>query len=1139
MLRRALVIAMLMLLTVPSFASAYNYWSITVSTPIPGTVTPRPQPDIIISGNTTYVTSQLVTSVDFTVNPEPAGYLLAYVVIDGVKHTAPNNGAFYTVYKGTRTGHTLSATYTTKKYTITTSKSGNGYIDPTVLVSAGSNKTITMTPGTGHVISSVSDGGATRTGGDGVTYAAYTFSNVLSDKSISVAFAPIPVVDARISTASQSVPTGSSVIIDGSASTSSITPTYNWAVSPAGATLTPAADGKSASFTSSTVGRYTVTLTLTAPGAITDQASVAIEVVSAGAYQSNACTSCHNDRNPDIVAAYLSSPHALSAQGASCSDCHNPDDNLPHTYLPYAEMASICRNCHADSQGNVADHAVEIGSNECVLCHNPHSAVGVPYFTHFNNVTSAGYPASYVTSRAACENCHNESGTNAVRRQEWNKSGHAAVTDPSWTVFDFKTESGCVQCHSTTGFIAYSSAKVTAAWGESTDKTKEVLTCIGCHSDVPNGVLRTMAPARPYADDAYVNRDFGKSNICASCHSGRRNGASIGAQLEAQADFSNLPFIDPHYHAAAGTVQGKAGYHFPGQASYAFYSSNSHRRIGLGNFNGTGSSGPCIACHRNDTNSHTNKALINTMCGNCHGATFTVDELSVDRQAFHNALSVLNAMLAQKGYNYSSTLPNFSNSNWGTGEEGAHTMGAAFNYVMLLNDSGAYAHNSAYAKKLTFDSIDYLQNGAITGSIDGALADLVGSGKISQEVADSVAAYKAEVNCTLCHANTSGSHSAHLDSGFNCADCHSSTATGNTTLLSGNLTHVNGAPDVLAGTGRSFGYTFAASGGTCSSISCHNNGTAVWGGTLGCDGCHDAPPATASHLKHYAGGVALAGYGNTGSAKDEGSSASAYLMNCGNCHPLAGAKHGNGVVDVELYNPLAPAGSLKALNPASAAYVAGAIQFSDSRGLVYTEGTCSNVYCHSYTESTTTAAIPEFDPNWAAKTVSTRKYKAITWGSAPLTCSGCHGNPTQSTSANNDGGAGDSHSWIDPYGYQNLHTYNMGFAPVSCRYCHNDTVKQVNTWTSNGLDVRTLSDVPIENFAKHVNGVKDVAFDKQNPFVYQSGYSGNVSHSLANAVYDPGTKTCSNVACHREETTVKWGTPYRWYTNECNKCHSY
>jgi predicted CxxxxCH...CXXCH cytochrome family protein len=104
--------------------------------------------------------------------------------------------------------------------------------------------------------------------------------------------------------------------------------------------------------------------------------------------------------------------------------------------------------------------------------------------------------------------------------------------------------------------------------------------------------------------------------------------------------------------------------------------------------------------------------------------------------------------------------------------------------------------------------------------------------------------------------------------------------------------------------------------------------------------------------------------------------------------------------------PQAPVGSLKAMNPSSAAYVAGPTPLTDDRGLPYTNGTCSSVYCHSYNNWTTTALVPENDPNWQTKVVVTRIYRSVTWGGAPLGCSGCHGNPTQTAYPANDG-AGD------------------------------------------------------------------------------------------------------------------------------------
>ena len=207
------------------------------------------------------------------------------------------------------------------------------------------------------------------------------------------------------------------------------------------------------------------------------------------------------------------------------------------------------------------------------------------------------------------------------------------------------------------------------------------------------------------------------------CHSGVKNGQSITVKLDAQsADFTNQAFIDPHYLAAGGTLHGKAGYQFTGQ-TYAFYSTNTHRTIGIGNNNGTGTGGPCIACHKNSINGHTFAADFQNgvipVCGNCHGASLTADQLTAKKADYTNALNVLRAELSAKGFAYYSTAnPRFTNTNWGTDQAGADTMGAAFNYALLHTEPGAYAHNSAYAKQLIFDSIDYLHNGAITGSIE-------------------------------------------------------------------------------------------------------------------------------------------------------------------------------------------------------------------------------------------------------------------------------------------------------------------------------------------------------------------------------------------------------------------------------------
>lgn len=366
-------------------------------------------------------------------------------------------------------------------------------------------------------------------------------------------------------------------------------------------------------------------------------------------------------------------------------------------------------------------------------------------------------------------------------------------------------------------------------------------------------------------------------------------------------------------------------------------------------------------------------------------------------------------------------------------------------------------------------------------------------------------------SCSFCHVG--GVHNPNAA----CVDCHNP---------------VNSQGLTWPPVGMEFHSVYT---GTNRCTECHNQHSVV---ASGCDGCHGAPPATASHLKHFGGAVSQAGYGDLRIAQDFSVSATSYIIGCGNCHPVNPAFHRNGTVEVELYNSQATAGSLKSRNPASAAYVAGSQVITDSKGIPYTEGSCSNVYCHSYNDWTTTAAIPADDPNWQDKVVVTRIYRTASWGGASLGCSGCHGNPTQTAYPANDGGAGDSHAWIDSYGYGNLHTFNMAADPISCSYCHNATVQQKNTFTRNSMDVTTLGDVPISNFSKHVNGLNDVAFDTQKPFVYYSS-SSHVSMSLASASYASATKTCSNVSCHQKETSVKWGTPYRVYYDACDKCHGY
>jgi predicted CxxxxCH...CXXCH cytochrome family protein len=311
---------------------------------------------------------------------------------------------------------------------------------------------------------------------------------------------------------------------------------------------------------------------------------------------------------------------------------------------------------------------------------------------------------------------------------------------------------------------------------------------------------------------------------------------------------------------------------------------------------------------------------------------------------------------------------------------------------------------------------------------------------------------------------------------------------------------------------------------------------------MACGSCHAVPPATGTHLLH----VGLQGsriYGSLSTAASV-TSPTGYAFGCGNCHPTDSSRHlSGGRADIELYNPTAPPGSLKARSPL-AVYTPGPTVFTDDAGIPYTQGTCSSVYCHSGPAYATPNPVlrPGVDFSFVGYPVTypafaldvSRSYQTVTWGSTGVGCAGCHGFPIRTSEPQVHAGVGQSHSFLDTNGFENGHAFNHGGTPLSCRTCHFDTVTALNaTGRVGGLS--TYGPVPISGFAQHVNGLPDVAFDRVNALAV----SGRVQ-SLVSASYSQPTRTCSNVACHKSQSAVVNGSPYRPALSiECNVCHQY
>jgi len=151
-------------------------------------------------------------------------------------------------------------------------------------------------------------------------------------------------------------------------------------------------------------------------------------------------------------------------------------------------------------------------------------------------------------------------------------------------------------------------------------------------------------------------------------------------------------------------------------------------------------------------------AITSIRCQDCHaGGVHPIPDgaaLEAFKQGYAASLQAVAALLANKGiycspttYPYFFTTPDPAQQsvvtqtvNWDVAPptfKGADVMGAAFNLKLLQGDGGSWAHNSFYTKRLLYDTIDFLDNGAQDNSVLIAIQNL----SIDQAVKDKAQAY--------------------------------------------------------------------------------------------------------------------------------------------------------------------------------------------------------------------------------------------------------------------------------------------------------------------------------------------------------------------------------------------------------------
>jgi hypothetical protein len=388
------------------------------------------------------------------------------------------------------------------------------------------------------------------------------------------------------------------------------------------------------------------------------------------------CAQCHSTAidpvaGTKIYEAYLASAHYTNNfHTVGCQDCHgggamhNGVGPIPY---PNPDTAGQCFSCHQKylptahfanytaTNTHPAQYVSTNYQNSCTSCHDPHLA---------NNGIRNG-EINTITGQAK-----------GTEHTDWAESGHGKTTAEAWAHYDFKFRDNCNRCHTSTGFITFvgsNYAYPVPAWGTAGDKTHEVLTCKACHTDYnfKNRVRLAGAFTAPYNNGKSPAKfpNVGATNLCIACHTGYESGNTV----KAVADFSNQPFVNSHYLAAAGLMYMKSGFVNFTAASGTLVTPNgsvtnyaktlqpadknanglvdtpdgvpggvtsTHRKLGTplivgdhgitaGNYD---ANGPCVTCHlnanttnaatnMNRTTSHTLEINQNTytqVCINCH-----------------------------------------------------------------------------------------------------------------------------------------------------------------------------------------------------------------------------------------------------------------------------------------------------------------------------------------------------------------------------------------------------------------------------------------------------------------------------------------------------------------------------------------
>lgn len=292
------------------------------------------------------------------------------------------------------------------------------------------------------------------------------------------------------------------------------------------------------------------------------------------------CAACHGQAHPFAevaVFAHASFPCEGAHHDVACDECHQPDGDRSVEALAGADPPAgerACLDCHESPHqpsflAQVADLSATSAGESCELCHTTvHEgfvhAEGMPAELH----AASGFPLDAPHDRAACADCHQPVGGDALASFEERYPGRTADEcracheDVHGGQFDHVAmvrRKGCLACHERHGFQPSTfDVAQHAATSFPLVASHEAVACDSCHQEV-------------HADEPRVFH--GTPADCASCHADAHRGRLADVE---DCSRCHEPTVFSEYHADA----------FDHGRSTSFELDGAHARL------------DCDACHR-------------------------------------------------------------------------------------------------------------------------------------------------------------------------------------------------------------------------------------------------------------------------------------------------------------------------------------------------------------------------------------------------------------------------------------------------------------------------------------------------------------------------------------------------------------